>query len=129
MWGTHGIRGYRAYDEPVSSSDEASAEAMNAVDDGGGEFGRALEALAAAAELATAHIEKAANHEAAYRRASQVVEVLQEATASAAGLRVAVVRRIQDAGGLSLAQLGEVIGVSKARAADMVNAAKKKDAR
>jgi hypothetical protein len=74
-----------------------------------------------------ARLEKAADDEDAYRILSRLVETLQAAVAAAGAQRVAMVRRIQDAGHLSLAQLGDKIGVSKARAADMVNAAKRAD--
>lgn len=93
------------------------------------EFSRRFSELSQAVANAMASIEHTANDETAYRRASKVVEMLQEATASAASLRVSIVRRIQETGRLSLAQLGERIGVSKARAADMVNAAKRRGAK
>jgi len=74
-----------------------------------------------------ARLEKAADDEDAYRILSRLVEALQAAVAAAGAQRVSMVRRIQETGHLSLAQLGDKIGVSKARAADMVNAAKRAD--
>jgi 8-oxo-dGTP diphosphatase len=56
----------------------------------------------------------------AYRQASWLVDVLSAATTASGRLRAAAARRIKDEDGLSLAQLGERLGVSKARAADML---------
>lgn len=58
--------------------------------------------------------------QAAYRQASWLVDVLSAATTASGRLRAAAARRIKDEDGLSLAQLGERLGVSKARAADML---------
>jgi hypothetical protein len=72
-------------------------------------------------------VETAADDEAAFRQVSWLVETLRVATNTTASLRLTIVSRIQKAGGLSLAKLGEKIGVSKARAAEMMQAAKQKD--
>jgi hypothetical protein len=65
--------------------------------------------------------------EAAFRQVSWLVETLRVATNTTADLRLTIASRIQKAGGLSLAKLGEQIGVSKARAAQMMRAAKRTD--
>jgi hypothetical protein len=73
---------------------------------------------------ALAELETAADDEAAYRQASWIVETLRQATNTTAIARNGITARIQKSGQLSLAQLGVKIGVSKARAAEMMNAAK-----
>ena len=61
--------------------------------------------------------------EAAYRHASWLTETFREATISTGQMRAALVLRVQQAGELSLARLGEKLGISKARADDLVRAA------
>lgn len=75
-------------------------------------------------EDALAELETAADDESAYRQASWIVETLRQATNATATARNMITARIQESGQLSLAQLGARIGVSKARAAEMMNAAK-----
>ncbi len=70
---------------------------------------------------------EAADDEAAYRQAGWLTETFQAASNGAAAVRARIVVRVQDAGGLSLAKLGEKLGVSKARANDLVRAARRKD--
>jgi hypothetical protein len=61
--------------------------------------------------------------EAAYRHASWLTEAFREATITTGQLRAALVLRVQQAGDLSLARLGERLGISKARADDLMRAA------
>jgi 8-oxo-dGTP pyrophosphatase MutT (NUDIX family) len=58
--------------------------------------------------------------DAAYRRASWLVDVLGAATTACGRLRAQAARRIQDAESLSMTQLAERLGVSRQRAADML---------
>lgn len=60
-----------------------------------------------------------------YERAGALVALLREACSDAAEVRSRAARRIRDEEGLSLAQLGAVLGVSKERAAQLVRAAKR----
>jgi hypothetical protein len=64
-----------------------------------------------------------ASDEAAYRHASWLTETFREATITTGQLRAALVLRVQQAAGLSLARLGQKLGISKARADDLVRAA------
>jgi hypothetical protein len=64
-----------------------------------------------------------ASDEAAYRHASWLTETFREATITTGQMRAALVLRVQKAGELSLARLGEKLGISKARADDLVRAA------
>src|SRR5258708_2953856 len=60
------------------------------------------------------------DNDAAYLRASWLVDLLRAATTATGRLRAQAARRMKDASGMSIAQLGERLGVSKARAADML---------
>lgn len=64
-----------------------------------------------------------ADAEAAYRHASWLTETLREATMTTGQMRAALVLRVQQATGLSLARLGQKLGISKARADDLIRAA------
>lgn len=77
-------------------------------------------------EEALAEVEAADDDEAGFRQASWLVETLRGAATTTAQLRLSVATRIQESGQLSLAQLGKKIGVSKARAAEMMQAAAKR---
>jgi 8-oxo-dGTP diphosphatase len=90
----------------VSSQDEA--------------FSATREQLSRALRDALDEAEAITDSQTAYRQASWLVDVLSAATTASGRLRVAAARRIKDEDGLSLAQLGERLGVSKARAADML---------
>jgi GntR family transcriptional regulator len=70
------------------------------------------------------HIEDQPDPDTAYAQATQVREQLQAASEEAAMLRAITVRRIQEAGNLSVAGVGQHIGVTKARAQDMLEKAK-----
>jgi 8-oxo-dGTP diphosphatase len=83
-------------------------------------FTATREALSRALREALAEAEAVADSETAYRQASWLVDVLSAATTASGRLRAAAARRMKDEDGLSLAQLGERLGVSKARAADML---------
>jgi len=61
--------------------------------------------------------------EVAYQQASWLTETFREATITAGQVRAALVLRVQQGGDLSLARLGEKLGISKARADDLVRAA------
>ena len=56
----------------------------------------------------------------AYRAASRLVDTLGAATTASGRLRAQAARRMKDAENLSFAQLGQRLGVSRARAADML---------
>jgi fructoselysine-6-P-deglycase FrlB-like protein len=69
------------------------------------------------------HIEDQADPDQAYAEATQLREQLQAASDEAATLRAITVRRIQEAGNLSVAAVGQRIGLTKARAQDMLEKA------
>jgi 8-oxo-dGTP diphosphatase len=69
---------------------------------------------------ALAEAEAITDADAAYQQASWLVDTLAAATTASGRLRARVARQIKDEAGLSIAQLGERLGVSKARAADML---------
>lgn len=98
-------RGAAAYDEPMSSDEQ---------------FGEVQDRLRRVIAEALAAAEEPADDNAAYQRASWLVDVLGAATTASGRVRAHAARRMKDAGGLSIAQLGEQLGVSKARAADML---------
>jgi len=83
-------------------------------------FGETREHLSRAVSDALAEVEALPDSETAYRQASWLVDVLSAATTASGRLRAEAARRMKEAEGLSLAQLGERLGVSKARAADML---------
>jgi GntR family transcriptional regulator len=70
------------------------------------------------------HIEEQPDPDTAYAEATQFREQLQAASEEAAMLRAVTVRRIQEARGLSVAGVGQHIGLTKARAQDMLEKAK-----
>jgi GntR family transcriptional regulator len=70
------------------------------------------------------HIEDQPDPDTAYAEATQFREQLQAASDEAAMLRALTVRKIQEAGRLSVAGVGQRIGVTKARAQDMLEKAK-----
>jgi len=61
-----------------------------------------------------------ADNDRAYRAASQLVDALGTATTASGRLRAEAARRMKEAENLSFAQLGQRLGVSRARAADML---------
>jgi 8-oxo-dGTP pyrophosphatase MutT (NUDIX family) len=89
----------------MSSSDEQLSETR-------GQVSRVIsDALAEAESLAG---------EAAYRQASWLVDALGAATTASGRLRARAAREMKDADGLSLAQLGARLGLSRSRTADML---------
>jgi ADP-ribose pyrophosphatase YjhB (NUDIX family) len=64
--------------------------------------------------------EAIADSDSAYQQASWLVDQLSASMTASGRLRAEAARRIRDENHLSLSQLGERIGVSKARAADML---------
>lgn len=83
-------------------------------------FTETREGLSQALRDALSEAEAISDNETAYRQASWLVDILSAATTASGRLRAAAARRMKDEEGLSLAQLGERLGVSKARAADML---------
>jgi hypothetical protein len=81
---------------------------------------RMLRAVDEAVE-ATRHI---ADPDRAYAAATLIVEALQQATVVSGRNRAQAVARIRDAEGLSLSALAERLGISKARAEQLINLAK-----
>jgi 8-oxo-dGTP pyrophosphatase MutT (NUDIX family) len=95
-----------AYDWRMSSGEDRFGETQDRVR-------RVIaEALAAA--------EGAPDDDTAYQRASWLVDVLGASTTASGRMRAQAARRMKESAGLSIAQLGERLGVSKARAADML---------
>jgi 8-oxo-dGTP diphosphatase len=83
-------------------------------------FAATRENLARAVRDALVEAEGIADNDTAYRQASWLVDVLSAAMTAGGRLRAKAARRIKDENNLSLSQLGERLGVSKARAADML---------
>jgi 8-oxo-dGTP pyrophosphatase MutT (NUDIX family) len=70
---------------------------------------------------ALAEVESAAaGDDDVYQQASWLVDTLGAATTASGRLRARAARRMKDADGLSLAQLGARLGLSRSRAADML---------
>jgi 8-oxo-dGTP pyrophosphatase MutT (NUDIX family) len=83
-------------------------------------FTATREGLSRTLRDALAETESVSDSETAYRQASWLVDVLTAASTASAQLRAAAARRMKDEEGLSIAQLGERLGVSKARAQDIL---------
>lgn len=91
----------------------------------GGDRFAAIEArLAAEVAAAIRAADDCADDVAAYHHAGKVIRILQDGLATAGDHRRAILARIRDTGQLSLARLGDKIGVSKARAAELMQKAK-----
>jgi 8-oxo-dGTP diphosphatase len=86
----------------------------------GDDFSQARERLTDALTAALAAVENIEASETTYREASWLVDILSAATTASGRLRARAAQQIRDERGLSLAALGQVLGVSKARAADML---------
>lgn len=84
------------------------------------EFSKIRERVTHAIADALAAAETASDDDVTYQRASWLVDIFAAATTASGRLRAQVARRMKDADSLSIAQLGERLGVSKARAADML---------
>ena len=65
----------------------------------------------------------------AFQRVSRLAEIFQRATTAGAEMRAAILAEIRDTGGLSLAQLGDKVALSKRRAQEITDAAKRKGKR
>jgi 8-oxo-dGTP diphosphatase len=89
---------------------------MGSVTRGGAARKRLSDAIAAA----LADLERISGAEERYRAASWLVDQLADAISAAGKLRAQAVVALRDEENLSLAQLGERLGLSKARAADIV---------
>jgi 8-oxo-dGTP diphosphatase len=76
--------------------------------------------LADAIDAALADLERLSGSEERYRAASWLVDQFADAISTAGKLRAQAVVALRDEENLSLAQLGERLGLSKARAADIV---------
>lgn len=87
-------------------------------------FAATREAVSRAVRDALDEAGAVADNDTAYRQASWLVDTLGAGMNAAGRLRVDAARRIKDEHHLSLSQLGERIGVSKARAADMMRVPK-----
>jgi adenine-specific DNA methylase len=95
--------------------------------DGSQAVARALADIDRAFKTAAAAIDGDRDLTRTFRLATELTEVLRERTNDAANLRVLAVARTFEAERLSLAGLAERFGVSKARAAQMINSAKRAD--
>jgi DNA-binding transcriptional regulator YiaG len=76
--------------------------------------------LSDAIAAVVADLERLPGAEERYRAASWLVDLLGEAISSVGKLRAQAVVALRDEENLSLAQLGERLGLSKARTADIV---------
>lgn len=83
-------------------------------------FKATRDALTSAVRAALDEAGAIADSDVAYQQASWLVDVLSAGMTASGRLRVDAARRIKDENHLSLSQLGERLGVSKARAADML---------
>jgi DNA-binding transcriptional regulator YiaG len=84
----------------------------------------ALDELRRAYQQAADAITAADDAEAAFQGASELAEVMRQGADAAARLRAQMVRRIWESEQLSLAVLANRIGVSKARAAQIIDTTK-----
>ncbi|MFB9712497.1 hypothetical protein ACQP10_38495 (plasmid) [Streptosporangium sandarakinum] len=85
----------------------------------------ALDALSRQYDHAAELIENMSDQDAALKAATELTEVLRLATISAGQLRADRVYKLWQSRHLSLSKLADVVGVSKTRAAEMINTAKK----
>jgi hypothetical protein len=88
-------------------------------------FAAALDGLAQVLRDVTAEVEQAPDKQAAFEAASVLTEMLRRATNTAADLRAKIVAGIADEESLSLALLADRIGVSKARAGQLMQSARR----
>ena len=85
------------------------------------------ERIAAEIEAALGEIDQAPGDVAAFHRASWITEAYRQATNAGAGRRTSIANRIRQTGQLSLAKLGDKIGLPKTRTAQIVSPKKRKD--
>jgi hypothetical protein len=88
-------------------------------------FAAALRRLHEAHRDAVAAVTTTPDAQEAFKRATELADMLRDAAEAAADLRARAVARIADEQSLSLAVLAERIGVSKARAGQLVQTARK----
>jgi 8-oxo-dGTP pyrophosphatase MutT (NUDIX family) len=86
----------------------------------GDDFEERYAQLSRAIRDALAAVQAITDNDGAYRAASRLVDTLGAATTASGRLRAQAARRMRDAEDLSFAQLGQRLGVSRARAADML---------
>lgn len=96
-------------------------------DDGTQAVAKALDAIDRAYKAAAAAIDADRDPTRAFRLATEVTETLRERTNDAANLRVVAATRTYEAERLSLSGLADRIGISKARAAQLINSSKRTD--
>lgn len=87
----------------------------------------ALDTIRSAYARAAAIIKSTADPAAAFRDAGRLADVVREATGATGQLRADMAARIWQSEEMSLAGLASRIGVSKARAAQFINAAKTRE--
>jgi hypothetical protein len=97
---------------------------MSAGDTDDQEFSAAIDAMSDAYEAAAKAIDENDDTRLAFTQATELVERLQRMTDSAAAVRAQTVGRIWSSEEMSLAGLAQRIGVSKARADQLVRASK-----
>jgi 8-oxo-dGTP diphosphatase len=85
-----------------------------------GDLDERYQQLSGAIRDALAEVQAITDNDEAYRAASRLVDTLGAATTASGRLRAEAARRMKDAENLSFAQLGQRLGVSRARAADML---------
>lgn len=88
------------------------------------EFLDALAALNSAYADSTTAVDNIGDGLAAFERATELAALLQDLAKSAANLRAGTALRVAESEGLSLAALAGRIGTSKARADQLIRAAK-----
>jgi hypothetical protein len=88
-------------------------------------YGSTLTALEEVARQAIAHVEGAQTSQQKLERAAALLAVLQVISNKVAELRSAAAIEIHDAEGLSLSKLADRAGISKARAGQIVQQAKR----
>ena len=88
---------------------------------------RALADIDRAYKAAAAAIDAERNPQEAFRLATEVTESLRQRTTDSADLRVLAAARVFETEQMSLAGLADRIGVSKARAAQLMRLAKRDD--
>jgi 8-oxo-dGTP pyrophosphatase MutT (NUDIX family) len=91
-----------------------------------GEWRRSQARLQKAITDAEARVKATADDEAALQRAGWLTETLRQATNTAGSLRAALAVRLKNSRHLSIARLGEVMGVGKQTAADILAKAKQR---
>src|SRR5450631_2192575 len=96
----------RPYDDVMASDDEL--------------FGEMRKIVSSAIVGALAQAEGITDRDAAYRQLSWLADTFAAATTASGRGRAEVARQMKEAEGLSFAQLGQRLGVSRARAADML---------